>query len=232
MNSKNLISVLELLLSSKVNFSLLREVNIENLEDMADFDIYMPLDDYYKYLAYLDIKQIKYIFVNPYVLNKKQLMINEILLDIDIEYISFDLYKCIRFKPEVKKINSTLNFLNLPVPIFCREYLYVIWLMHFIFDKKDFKAGSTSSLFYIKYRNNMASDRKYLQNTVDQLNLSYGARLNLCNVLMEFRVSMMSDFEKSSHIITNCHSALCKDMFYIPKLLITRLFFAIYRRVN
>ena len=65
MNSKNLISVLESLLSSQVNFSLLREVNIENLEDMADFDIYMPLDDYYKYLAYLDIKQIKYIFVNP-----------------------------------------------------------------------------------------------------------------------------------------------------------------------
>lgn len=232
MNKNELIYVLQLLISSKVTFSLIREVNLENLKGMADFDIFMTSNNYFKFISFLNDNKIPYKFVNPYVLNKKQLLISGVLLDIDIDFISYDLYKCIGFKPDISKINSNYKVLNITLPIFCKSYLFTIWLLHFILDKKDFSGGSTSLLFYKKYKEIGPSELECLKVIINSLTLTHETKIKLLSTLFEYKYSMIGDLDKGRRVIVRIHNTLNRDLKYKFKFAIVRFFFAIFRRVN
>jgi len=232
LNKNDLIYVLQSLISSKVTFSLIREVNIDNLQGMADFDIFMTSGDYFEFISFLNDNKIYYTSVNPYVLNKKQLFISGVLLDIDIDLISYDLYKCIGFKPDINKINSTYKVLNITLPIFSKSYLFTIWLLHFILDKKDFSGGSTSQLFSKKYKEIGASELKYLKVIINSLTLAHETKIKLISTLLEFENSMINDLDKGSRAIVNIHNTLNNDLMYKLKFTSVRVFFAIFRRMN
>jgi hypothetical protein len=232
LTEESLVYVLKSLVASNIKFSLIREINLDNLQNMADFDVFMTLNEFVEYLDYLDRKQVYYELVNPYVLNKKQLLIKGVLLDIDIDFISYDLYKCISFKPDLTKINSELNVFGIILPIFCKEYLYHIWLLHFILDKSDFNGGSTSKLFYNKYSAACQGELKYLTPIVNSLNLSKDSKRKMNSIIQEFNINFMKVPRQEKQMIKNIHIILQNDFLYRSKFLCVRVFFAFNRRIN
>jgi hypothetical protein len=164
---KNTLTILANTLNkSKVYYSLIRPINLDNLNTIGDIDILMTEESLFDFFIYLKDNNIDFECRDTYLPNKIIILLYNFILDIDINKTVFTEVKIVGIDNDIlifdKFYINDLAYFN----IFPEPYLFINWTFHYILDKKSFMKGSTHNLYKKKYK------KKYKQILKNDISIS------------------------------------------------------------